>query len=57
MDIVRVLMRDRYGREVLWECSECGRPFTQGWGSHCNRCIKEDQRHKELIAAIRESSK
>lgn len=53
MSFARVLSRDRHGRETSWQCSDCGKPFTLGWGSRCNRCIKEDERHRELIAALK----
>ncbi|HWF62901.1 MAG TPA: hypothetical protein VN666_21695 [Nitrospira sp.] len=49
----RVLERDRNGRETLWECSDCGKPFTKGWGSRCNACILAAERHAELIAAVK----
>jgi hypothetical protein len=50
--MVRVLERDRNGRETLWQCSECARPFTSGWGSKCNACIAVAERHAELLRAI-----
>jgi predicted amidophosphoribosyltransferase len=52
MSHARVLERDRSGRETLWQCSDCGQPFNLGWGSRCNRCIREEERHRELIAAL-----
>jgi hypothetical protein len=55
MSYARVLERDKWGRELAWQCSECGKPFQLGWGSMCNACIKEERRHQELIAAIRDS--
>ena len=48
-----VLQRDRYGREILWKCSTCGQPFDLGWGDQCNKCLTEERRHKELLAAIK----
>ena len=57
MSFARVLERNRQGREILWQCSDCGQPFNLGWGSRCNSCIREAQRHNELIKAIRESGK
>lgn len=53
MSFARVLERDRFGREVLWQCSDCGQPFNLGWDSRCNKCIREEERHQELINAIR----
>ncbi len=47
-----VLERDRNGRELLWQCMECGQPFNLGWDSLCNACISKAERHKELIKAI-----
>ena len=47
-----VLARDGNGREILWQCTTCGLPFTLGWGSQCNRCIAEDKRHAEMVQAI-----
>jgi len=47
-----VLARDAHGREVLWQCSTCGKPFNLGWGSRCNRCIEDDRKHNELIAVM-----
>lgn len=55
MHFARVLERDRFGRPILWRCSECGKPFDLGWGSMCNACIEVERRHQELVAAIRES--
>jgi hypothetical protein len=49
----RVLERDRNGREILWQCSECGKPFSSGWGTRCNSCIARQNRHAELIEAIK----
>jgi hypothetical protein len=51
----RVLDRDPYGRETLWQCSDCGQPFNLGWGSRCNKCIRDEKRHQELLTAIREA--
>ena len=44
-----VLERDRFGREILWQCSDCGKPFNLGWGSRCNACIIAAERHEELL--------
>ena len=52
MNFARVLERDRFGRELRWQCSDCGQSFTLGWGSLCNRCIKEEQRHRDLVTAL-----
>ena len=52
MSYVRVLVRDEFGRDRLWECSDCGKPFEKGWGSRCNACIIAAERHAELIAAL-----
>lgn len=52
MSFARVLERDRNGRAILWQCSDCGKPFDLGWGSQCNACIKADERHRELVAAL-----
>lgn len=51
-DFVRVLRRDSAGREVLWQCSDCGKPFELGWGSRCNKCILEERRHQEILKAV-----
>jgi len=48
-----VLRRDENGREVLWKCSSCGQPFDLGWGSECNKCLTEERRHRELVAATK----
>jgi hypothetical protein len=48
-----VLERDGSGREILWQCSECGKPFNLGWGSKCNACIAQEKRHAQLIRTIR----
>lgn len=48
----RVLLTDRHGRAVLWQCSDCGQPFDLGWGTRCNKCIREEERHGELLRAI-----
>lgn len=48
-----VLERDRNGRETLWRCRECAKPFTLGWGDLCNACIAAERRHRELLEAIR----
>jgi hypothetical protein len=48
----RVLRRDRSGRAILWQCSECGKPFDLGWGWLCNRCIAEAERHREIVDAL-----
>jgi hypothetical protein len=48
-----VLQRDKNGREVLWKCSSCGQPFDLGWGSECNKCLTEERRHRELVAATK----
>ena len=49
----RVLRRSEDKRATLWQCSDCGQPFTLGWGSQCNRCITEERRHREIVAALR----
>ena len=53
----QVIARDERGRVLLWQCSECGKPFGRppyplGWGSLCNPCITAAKRHEELIAAL-----
>lgn len=53
MTFARVLERDRFGRELLWQCSDCGQPFNLGWGSRCNRCINEERRHREIVAELK----
>jgi hypothetical protein len=55
MTSARVLDRNREGREILWQCSECGEPFNRGWGSCCNGCIAAERRHKELVKALRKN--
>lgn len=55
MSYPRVLERDSNGREILWQCSDCGKPFDLGWGSQCNQCIRDEKRHRELLKAITES--
>lgn len=52
-----VLERDAAGVPILWKCHVCGKPFSLGWGDYCNRCIAEQQRHRELIAAIESQRK
>ena len=47
-----VLERNRNGKAVLWKCSTCGEPFNLGWGDRCNKCIREDEKHREIIAAL-----
>lgn len=48
-----VLERNRFGRELLWQCTECGQPFNLGWGDYCNACIAKQERHRKLINAIK----
>lgn len=57
MNFARVLERDRLGREILWQCSECGKPFNLGWGARCNKCIRDEERHKEIMAALERIAK
>lgn len=49
----RVLSRNDRGIAVLWQCSECGEPFNLGWGTVCNKCIRQERYHREMIAALR----
>ena len=52
-----VLARDPAGCPVLWQCYICGQPFTLGWGWCCNKCIREEERHRELIHSIQAKRK
>lgn len=47
-----VLARNRDGKEILWQCAECGKPFNLGWGDYCNACIAQQRRHEELVKAL-----
>jgi hypothetical protein len=52
-----VLQRDSNGREILWQCSDCGKPFNLGWGSRCNACVLAARRHAELIEVLKVRSR
>ena len=53
MSFARVLERNERGLPVLWQCSDGGQPFKLGWGSRCNRCIKEEERFERLLVALK----
>lgn len=55
MRFVRAI-RDEHGFEAAWECNDCGEIVTFLWCGRCKRCIREAQRHAEIVEAIRSSA-
>jgi hypothetical protein len=54
--MVRAIRNDR-GFEVAWICEGCDREVTHLWCGKCRSCQAIEQRHRELIAAIKSQSK
>lgn len=49
-------VQDARGRTVGFRCFECGDVFQSMWGEVCNGCRRKEERHQELLAAIRSGS-
>lgn len=42
------------GREIVgFRCFECGGIFKSMWGEKCNKCRREEERHQEILKAIK----
>lgn len=47
-------IRDGRGNVIGYKCFQCGDVVQSMWGTTCNKCRKENERHNELISEIRE---
>ena len=52
MEFVRSIRDDRV-REIGWYCNGCGKPCSSLWCGLCKPCQRIEERHKELIAALK----
>jgi hypothetical protein len=52
--IERGAVYDGYGNISGFRCYQCGRVFDSMLGDICNGCFGVNQRHRELIEALRE---
>lgn len=45
---------DRNGKVIGFVCSRCNKVYQSMWGTVCNKCRDEDEKHNELIKEIQE---
>ena len=48
---------DGYGVVKGYRCHQCGGVFQMMWGVICNKCRREEERHQEMINAIKNKPK
>lgn len=48
-----ITIRDAYGYIEGYQCRRCENVFRSMWGDLCDGCREDENRHREIIAAIR----
>ena len=38
---------------VGYRCNQCGEVFSKMWGETCNSCRREEERHQEILAVLK----
>lgn len=50
------VIRDSKGNIESFICTSCGNGVDKMWCNKCNQCRKEEERHQEILKAIKESN-
>ncbi len=48
---------DGWGKVIGYRCLQCGDVVQSMWGTTCNSCRKDNDKHEELIKEIQDLKK